>query len=350
MKKSALYTSILFIKFFIWLFFVCKKRKICYNKLMGNYIKGEQNKNKMGISALEPLTDAKISGLTFSLAAILPVLLSFVFLLILAFSGVASQENYTEKDWYIYASYLLPQLAMAIIIFLYFRAKKTTIKAEVKAQNCHWKYYVLAIALQFGLFSLSSLNNLFLEFLKNFGYQDTSLLLPSMEGFGLIGVLLVVAVLPAIFEEMIFRGLLFKGLKSFGSVGAVLLCGGLFALYHQNPAQTIYQFCCGVAFALVVLRAGSIFPTMLSHFLNNALILILTKFEITEFPLPTTIVMICLSAVCLIASLTYLIFSKNTGKAPTDKKEKKTFFVFAALGIFVSILTWLFVFATGIVS
>ena len=154
--------------------------------------------------------------------------------------------------------------------------------------------------------------------------------------------LLVLAVLPAIFEEVIFRGLLFQGLRAFGTVGSVLLCGGLFSLYHQNPAQTIYQFCCGSAFALVVVRSGSILPTMLSHFLNNALVLILYRPEGTALPMPIFIA----GLVCLVGSLAYLIFiDKRVActqaiEIKQSKKERKNFWTFAAIGIIICVVSW----------
>jgi membrane protease YdiL (CAAX protease family) len=102
-----------------------------------------------------------------------------------------------------------------------------------------------------------------------------------MDGFGFVGVLFVIAVFPAVMEETVFRGLILKGLRQSKEIYAVLLCGALFALYHQKPEQTVYQFCCGAAFALVALRSGSVLPTVVAHFINNAWILIMTKFSLT---------------------------------------------------------------------
>ena len=160
--------------------------------------------------------------------------------------------------------------------------------------------------------------------------------------------LAVVALLPAIFEEIFFRGVLLHGLKNFSQTCAVLLCGALFALYHQNPAQTVYQFCCGAAFALVAIRAKSILPTVLSHFINNAVILILTKFGLTEFSTPVFWTVVTVSTLCLIASLGYLLFiDKEKERQTQNKEEQKRFFLFAAVGIFACAFTWLAVLLLG---
>ena len=307
-----------------------------------------QNRERKNIKLFGEPTQASASGIAFSLAAVLPNLLSIIFLL------AVGMGDYQQTDWYLYASYLLPQMSFAItaIWFLYYT--KTPIKAVFKNQKCAPRYFLIALLLQVGLLFLSQLNALFLSFLENFGYEDAGIRLPSMDGFGFIGVLIVVAVLPAILEETIFRGILLGGLKNFGKVGSILLCGALFALYHQNPAQTLYQFCCGVAFALIAVRSGSVLPTVLSHFFNNAFILVLTKFGIESFPAPVLFAIFIVSAICLIISLVWLFVfdkKKNNGDEQTparDKTERERFFIYASIGLAICALTWMAVLISGL--
>ena len=170
---------------------------------------------------------------------------------------------------------------------------------------------MIAVVLQFGLFSLGEVNAWFLETLGKIGYAEQEVIVPSMDGFGFVCVLFTIAVLPAVFEELMCREFLLNGLKSFGTVFAVLVSGALFALYHQKPEQTIYQFCCGMAFALVAIKSNSVVPTMVSHFLNNAFILTVEKFGWQIINTPFLIG----SAICLIGSLiAYLLFNFNPSK------------------------------------
>ncbi len=298
-------------------------------------------------------TPAKAAGLTFSLAVILPLVLAIVFVFVLALSGAASGE-YQKADWYLYANFLLSQISFALAALACFFYTKTPAKRVMGSLKCRPKYLLLGFTMQIGLLCLSELNTLFLQFLGGFGYVSAPILLPSMDGFGLIGVLFVVGVLPAVFEEILFRGILLGGLKSFRPIGAVLLCGGLFALFHQNPAQTLYQFCCGAAFALVALKAGSILPTMLAHFLNNAMILLLEKFNVNVFPMPVFLAMMLTSVICLAGTLVYLlVFDKkpkdveSKRESEENTREKKRFFLTAAVGIAVCALTWLVVLFAG---
>lgn len=312
-----------------------------------------ENKNGNNQGLLRPLlggaTPAKASGLTYSLASILSVVLSFLFLIVIALLGLTN-EGYETSDWYLYCSFLLSPVAFAIVACIVLRWSNASIKAELTAQVCKPKYFFIAILLQCGLLCLSQLNGWFLQWLSKFGYEDMPINLPSMDGFGFVGVVIAVALLPAVFEEVIFRGLLLKGMRAFGVVGAILINGALFALYHQNPAQTLYQFCCGAAFALVAIRSGSILPTMLSHFINNALILVLTKFGLASFSPTVTIVVIAVSAVCLLLSLAWLIFFDKGGDAARNGNayaERKSFWLFASVGIVLCALTWISVLLTG---
>lgn len=310
-------------------------------------MKNQASKNEKHEEWLNAPTQASASGIAFSVASVLPTVLSVLFLLCVG-SG-----DFSQTDWFLYVSYALPQIAFLItaVWFLYYL--KQPIGQTLKNQKCKPRYFLLAFLLQLGLFSLSELNALFLEFLGDFGYVDVGISLPSMDGFGFLGVLFVVAVLPAVFEEIMFRGVLLNGLKSFGKTGAVLLCGALFALYHQNPAQTLYQFCCGVAFALIALRAGSVLPTVFSHFLNNALILTLAKFGVESFPVPVAIVLLTVSVICLTLSLVWLFFwdkkeEEKLEMQAVDKSERKRFFLCASVGIAICALTWIAVLFSGL--
>ena len=319
----------------------------------------KKDKTGLGNGLLSPWigepTKAKASGLTYSLATMGATVVAFLFLTVLFITGIALEDGIEKQDWYLYCSYLINPISFALIFFFVLRWLKTPVREEICAQKCAPKYFLIAVLMQFGLLSLSELNTLFLSFLASFGYESTPILLPSLDGFGYVGVLVVVALLPAIFEEIIFRGLLLKGLRPFGTLGMILISGALFSLYHQNPAQTIYQFCCGAAFAFVAVKSGSFLPTVLSHFLNNALIITLAKFGVNQFPMPVYIILLGLEIVSLIAAMVWLFLDKKGGKSSIDelnaaseeKEEKKNFWAFASVGIFICVLSWLSVLLAG---
>lgn len=85
--------------------------------------------------------------------------------------------------------------------------------------------------------------------------------------------LLVVAVLPAICEEILFRGMIYKGIenKRFGK-RAIVVTGILFGLMHLDFIRMIPTALLGFGLAYVVYKTQSILLPMLMHFLNNALV------------------------------------------------------------------------------
>ena len=83
--------------------------------------------------------------------------------------------------------------------------------------------------------------------------------------------LFALALSPAICEELLFRGVLLQATRRTMSAGwAIVLNGALFGLFHMNPYRFVSTMVLGFLLAFIVLRAGSILPAMVFHFLNNA--------------------------------------------------------------------------------
>lgn len=103
----------------------------------------------------------------------------------------------------------------------------------------------------------------------------------------LLFVLLVVAVVPAFSEEILFRGLVQRNFEySFGFVGAAILAGVIFGLYHLNPFNLIPLMALGIVFGLLVYRTGSILSAVLAHFVNNAAAIIAVYYRGGEVWIP----------------------------------------------------------------
>ena len=102
------------------------------------------------------------------------------------------------------------------------------------------------------------------------GSPATSEMLPS-GGPELLVQLLALCVMPAIAEELLFRGA-FQGLmRPCGSAAAIFAPALLFGVLHLDLAQGLTAFACGVFLGWLAERSGSILPGMLLHLVNNAL-------------------------------------------------------------------------------
>ncbi len=93
--------------------------------------------------------------------------------------------------------------------------------------------------------------------------------------FGWWGALMKVAIVAPIVEELIFRGLIFNGLRrNYTAFTAVFMSALLFALFHLNPWQFPATFVLGLLLGWIMLRTNNILLAILGHSINNFLVLV----------------------------------------------------------------------------
>lgn len=90
--------------------------------------------------------------------------------------------------------------------------------------------------------------------------------------------LLIVAVMPAICEEMFFRGFILTSFKNNQKSykGAIIFSGILFGIMHMDFIRIIPTSILGISFAYAVCKSNSIGVGMFMHFLNNGFAVIVT--------------------------------------------------------------------------
>ena len=86
---------------------------------------------------------------------------------------------------------------------------------------------------------------------------------------GAVYLILAYAILPAVCEEIIFRGILCAEFERRGVACAIVVSSILFSMLHFNlPAMPVYLFA-GIILALVLYATRSVFCTVIVHFLYN---------------------------------------------------------------------------------
>ncbi len=89
---------------------------------------------------------------------------------------------------------------------------------------------------------------------------------------GLALTLATLAVLPAVAEELLFRGLIQGALIGWlGPLPAVIATAALFGTLHGDPAHAGSAFVLGLYLGVVMWTARSVWPAMLAHAINNTL-------------------------------------------------------------------------------
>jgi len=97
---------------------------------------------------------------------------------------------------------------------------------------------------------------------------------------GIFWSVFLVGVVPAVCEELLFRGFIQRGLERMGVGWAIFLSGLLFGLFHFDFQRFAAQTLIGLVSAYMVYRTGSIFCGMLLHFMNNGLITLITYYSL----------------------------------------------------------------------
>lgn len=88
--------------------------------------------------------------------------------------------------------------------------------------------------------------------------------------------LIAVAIMPAIIEEILFRGMIYRGISN--KKLAIIVSAVLFALLHMNFNQMCYAFIMGLAFAFVIYATDNLTVSILLHMLFNAFTVIICCF------------------------------------------------------------------------
>jgi membrane protease YdiL (CAAX protease family) len=88
-------------------------------------------------------------------------------------------------------------------------------------------------------------------------------------------------VLPAVIEELVFRGVIYKSLSndrilSKQVLAYIVLAAAFFAVYHLSFSQLVYQFIIGVIFCFMFYKTGNLIYGMIAHFINNFFIITYT--------------------------------------------------------------------------
>lgn len=286
---------------------------------------------------------AKGGGLSFSVAVVANIVVGLIASLIITAGKLQGTEAAT------YISYLTSSVALVATALVYRFAFKQSFKTLLPVK-CKPKYYLIGLMLVFGLlFSLNSLNGYLVRLFELMGYTPKESNLPKLDGWYLLPAMIVIAVLPAVLEEGLFRGVILNNAEAeVGTVRIIFIVGFLFSLYHASVEQTIYQFICGCLFTLLAVRARSILPSMLIHFINNALILILYSFGCIDAAGSLivsqigNVIITVLSAVCLAGAVIWLVLDKKV-KGDTVCGERKNvlpFFAYAAVGVVLTALSW----------
>lgn len=156
------------------------------------------------------------------------------------------------------------------IVFL--KIKKYSLRDNLRLNRTSFKNIILAILITIFTYPIAIFFNLLgIIFIETFGRTVASPI-PTVENLGqLVMQLIVVAVSPAICEELMFRGFLMRSYEGMGRKRAIIYSAILFGIFHFNLQNLLGPIVLGLVFGAMVIKTDSILVSMVGHMTNNAI-------------------------------------------------------------------------------
>ncbi|WP_082023985.1 CPBP family intramembrane glutamic endopeptidase [Clostridium polynesiense] len=165
--------------------------------------------------------------------------------------------------------YLLMALLSLLFYKLIFKLNKKSFFKSLNIRKLSIKLSLLLVlfTIIFSIFDLTLINLIYPMFP---GYARVNETITGItQNFS--GILAAV-IIAAVFEEILFRGLVFKELSKGMNISAAIILQALFfGLAHGNKLQFIYAFYGGIILGLIYYWTNSLAAPILVHFLSNLL-------------------------------------------------------------------------------
>lgn len=200
-----------------------------------------------------------------------PVLFGFYIIASILFSRIIYSNGIALPLW---LNLIISQCILLIPALIYVLVMKIDIIKCIPYRKIKLSDAVSSLLIGYCLVPLVLLINIISSvFATNYLNSSTT----EISQYPFVIQLLLMAFLPTIAEEFVFRGLFYHSYRKNGILGAAILSGVIFGAIHLNINQFCYACVMGMVFALMVEITGSMFSSMLAHFAVNSYSIIMLK-------------------------------------------------------------------------
>lgn len=236
-------------------------------------------------------------------------------------TGIAPEEAKLKEDMLNYFSSIMsPLMIISIIItlaifFIIFKARKIKIKSVFLLEKISLvNLLVIAgfgisfnIILAYVLDIISKVNGL------RPAFEDYSKLFEQIVGGNsIVLTLFTVGVLAPIFEEILFRGIIFNELRKNMKVYlAIIIQAIIFGVYHMNIVQGAYAIVFGLIIGALYYRTKSIIAAITLHISVNVAGVMMSQSYISGFMDSNEVLVLIISGLVLIGTSIILIRNKE---------------------------------------
>ncbi len=191
-------------------------------------------------------------------------------------SDPSSSPLVTNPTW-ISISVLVSECVLGLVVWRFLRRHRLFLHEVAPLRVPSLRDLAGALLCVFGLAPLSGM---LAELTRRHVARDVSAetmvvaLVRSVSPGELVGVVLATALVPALVEELLFRGLLTRAFLGRGNLLALSVPSAMFGVFHLEPTQVAGTFVLGLGFGIARLYTDSVITSILCHFVYNAYVLI----------------------------------------------------------------------------
>ena len=189
----------------------------------------------------------------------------------LTFSGFAKQVTISQI-----ATIALPAILMALFLT---RGPRETLKLKMPRLSFVPACILIAILLHPGFILLS--NVVMFLYPASAGLDQIQVAVSTIlaDAPSTFAILCVIALVPAVCEEVAFRGFILSGLQTLrGKWSAIVISAAFFGIAHGILQQSIMASFVGVVLGIIAVQTGSLLPCIAYHLTHNSLPVLMSVF------------------------------------------------------------------------
>lgn len=192
-------------------------------------------------------------------------IVGYIALSILAGSVMAVLVNMgiPMPDW---IQYVISEGIILVIAIIYMAVNRIDPMKDIPYKRIEFVDGILSLAAGYCMIPMVLfLNSITMLFSTNYLEEGTTTLLT----YPFFMQVILLAVIPPLVEELVFRGIFFGSYRKAGMSGAAIMSGLIFGCFHLNINQGLYAFAIGIVFAYMVEATGSLWSSVIAHFAIN---------------------------------------------------------------------------------
>ena len=204
------------------------------------------------------------SNLLYLIVLVLMVVSSLVF-------GVQDIADLNVREFY-FRTFVLEVAVIGLPPLLYLLYKRADVSKVIRLNRIKVKEIFLVICMAvFGYGIIIFINYIWIWLISHIGEPIAQPSIPIGTGEHYLVALICIAVVPALVEEFMFRGVILRGYERMGRKVGVIMSGILFALLHMSLVNLPAIILLGIMISYIVQLSDSIITGMIYHFTNNAI-------------------------------------------------------------------------------